>query len=91
MNILLSPISCIIWIVMGGIAGALARQMMASRNGGFLSDIILGIVGGIVGGFILGLFHISLGGILGDLIAAIVGACILIGVGRMIMGRQATV
>lgn len=87
---MLNPISCILWIVVGGIAGALARKMMASRSGGFVTDVILGIAGAIVGGFILGLFQIHFGGLLGDLFVAIIGACIVIGVQRMITGRQSS-
>ena len=88
MDLLLSPITCILWIIVGGIAGALARQMMASRHGGFVTDVLLGIFGAMVGGFLLGVLRIQVGGILGDLFAATVGACIVIGVGRMIMGRR---
>ena len=87
----LNPISCILWIIVGGIAGGLARQLMASHSQGVASDIVLGIFGAIIGGFLLGLLNVSVGGCLGDLFAATLGACVVIGVGRMIMHRAVTV
>lgn len=41
----------IAWIVVGAIAGFLAKQIMGSREG-LLMMVVLGIVGGLVGGFV---------------------------------------
>ena len=41
------------WILLGLIAGAIAKAIMPGRaRGGFIVTMLLGIVGGIVGGFI---------------------------------------
>lgn len=41
----------IAWIVVGGIAGFLANQIMGNSKG-LLMMVVLGIVGGLVGGFV---------------------------------------
>ncbi len=91
MGILLSPIQCLLWIVVGGIAGSLAHQIMARPDAGFVQDVVLGLIGAVVGGFILGLFHLdwggsnlSLAGCCGNLVVATLGACVLIGIGRLL-------
>ncbi len=43
----------IAWIVIGLIAGALAKTIMPGRDpGGFLVTVLIGIGGGLVGGFL---------------------------------------
>lgn len=92
-SIVASPFICIGWIIVGAIAGAVARQIMGSGDRPFLSDLILGLVGAVVGGFVaslLGLYKPD-GGIalvLVNLVIAIVGAIILIAIGRALMGRR---
>ncbi|GAA3074827.1 MULTISPECIES: GlsB/YeaQ/YmgE family stress response membrane protein [Actinomycetes] len=45
------------WIVVGLIAGALARLILPGKQGGgWLSAMLLGVVGAIVGGLLFGLF-----------------------------------
>ncbi|HLX34864.1 MAG TPA: GlsB/YeaQ/YmgE family stress response membrane protein [Candidatus Limnocylindrales bacterium] len=47
----------IAWIVVGAIAGFLAKQVMGSREG-LLLMVVLGIVGGLVGGYVASaVFH----------------------------------
>lgn len=87
-----SVLNCIGWIIIGVIAGGLARQIMGERNGGCLPNLILGIVGAFVGGLIvngLGIrdnLDIGLG--LGSLVTALIGAVALIAIGRFFSGRQ---
>lgn len=69
------------WIVLGLVAGALAKWLMPGNDGGgWLITIILGIAGAFVGGFIgsfLGLG--TTGGLnLGSIITATVGAFLLL-------------
>ncbi|MBB6053515.1 GlsB/YeaQ/YmgE family stress response membrane protein [Armatimonas rosea] len=82
--------SILIWIVVGLIAGVLAKAIMpGSRDepGGWLGTIALGIVGAVIGGF---LSSLVLGGgganglNLGSILVSVVGACVLIGILRMI-------
>lgn len=45
------------WIIVGLIAGALARLILpGNQAGGWISAILLGIVGAFVGGLLFGLF-----------------------------------
>src|SRR5207302_9520469 len=72
------------WIIIGGIAGALAGMVMRGGGFGILGDIIVGIVGAVIGGVILGLFVNMTVGWGGAFITAFVGACILIAILRML-------
>jgi uncharacterized membrane protein YeaQ/YmgE (transglycosylase-associated protein family) len=74
----------VLWIIIGGIAGILASQIM--KGGGLaltgnplVNDIITGIVGAFIGGWVLGALGISIGGgIVAAIINALIGAIILI-------------
>ena len=85
--------SLIFWIVVGIIAGALARAVVPGQaRGGWLTDLILGIVGAFVGGWVFTLlFHQSEGGWIGSTFVAFVGAVILLVVGRAITGSRRAV
>lgn len=69
------------WIVLGLVAGALAKFIMpGQQGGGILLTIVLGIVGALVGGF-LGTYVFGFGDISGfDLrsIAIAVGGALLV-------------
>lgn len=91
-SIIKSPFICIGWIVVGAVAGALARRIMGAKNRPLINDIVLGLLGAIVGGFLAGLLNPDLptGGIglvLVNLVIATLGAAALIALGRMIRGR----
>ena len=74
-------------IVVGGIAGWLAEQLMKS-NMGLVMNIVLGIVGAAVASWLFGLIGISFGpGWVGYLIAGFIGAVILIFAVRMVRHR----
>lgn len=79
--------SIIAWIVLGLIAGALAKLLMPGRDpGGIFVTIIIGIVGAVIGGFIstaLGFGDVS-GLNLPSILIAVVGAVVLLIVYRMI-------
>ena len=71
-------------IVVGGIAGWLAEQLMKSDMG-LVMNIVLGIVGAAVASWLFGLIGISFGpGWVGYLIAGFIGAVILIFAVRMV-------
>jgi uncharacterized membrane protein YeaQ/YmgE (transglycosylase-associated protein family) len=89
----LNPIICIGWIIVGAIAGALARQIMGSKDQPFINDVVLGLVGSVVGGFIAGLLGIGgpeggLSRVIVNLVISVVGAIIVIYIGRMIRSRR---
>ena len=78
------------WILLGLIAGALAKFIMPGKDpGGFIVTILIGIAGAIVGGF-LGSF-IGLGRVesfdLGGIFIATVGAIILLILYRLFIKR----
>ncbi|GLK67484.1 GlsB/YeaQ/YmgE family stress response membrane protein [Hansschlegelia plantiphila] len=76
-------------IVLGGIAGWIAEQLMKSDMG-VIMNIVLGIVGAIVMNAILGAIGIpASGGWIIQCLVAVVGACLLIFLYRMIRGRTA--
>jgi uncharacterized membrane protein YeaQ/YmgE (transglycosylase-associated protein family) len=96
-DILAAPFVCVGWIIIGAIAGALARTILKSPDMSFISDMLLGIVGAFVGGFLAGLVGLAPGAdtaglelVLANLVIATVGAMVLIAIGRMISGRNVT-
>jgi uncharacterized membrane protein YeaQ/YmgE (transglycosylase-associated protein family) len=70
--------SWIVWIVIGGIAGAIADRLVQGNQLGILGNIIVGIIGGVLGGFLLGLFGVNVSGIFWTFVTALIGAIILL-------------
>ena len=81
------------WIVLGLIAGAIAKLIMPGDDpGGILVTMLLGIVGAVIGGFLGSrIFGIGLQTFwnLQTWIVAIIGSLILLGIYRLIVGRRA--
>jgi uncharacterized membrane protein YeaQ/YmgE (transglycosylase-associated protein family) len=86
------------YIILGLIAGAIAKAIMPGRDpGGLIVTILLGIVGSIIGGYIgRALFGygsandaggVTEPGFLMSLIFAVIGALILLAGYRLIRGR----
>lgn len=73
----MDPVSLIVWLVIGAIAGWLAGQIMKGRGFGLVGNIVIGVIGSLIGGFLLGGLLSSLG-IIGSVITAVVGAVILL-------------
>lgn len=84
----------IAWIVLGLIAGALAKFLMPGRDpGGIFVTIIIGIAGAVIGGFIgnsLGVGDVT-GVNLWSIVLAVVGAVLLLIGYRMVAGRRTAV
>ena len=79
----------IFWIIVGGIAGALAKLIMPGDDpGGFIITIILGIAGAFVGGFLASLIGIGGGGFIWTTIIATIGAIILLAIYRAVAGGR---
>jgi uncharacterized membrane protein YeaQ/YmgE (transglycosylase-associated protein family) len=77
------------WIIIGLIAGALAKFIMPGDDpGGFIITIILGIAGALVGGFLAGLIGIGGGGTIWTIIIATLGAIILLAIYRAVAGSR---
>lgn len=81
----------IAWIVIGGIAGAIAKLIMPGKDpGGIIVTILLGVAGALLAGFLgqaVGWYRPGQGA---GFIAAIVGAIILLALYRMVVGRRVT-
>ena len=77
----------IIWMILVGlIAGALAKLIMPGRDpGGIIVTILLGIAGSLLGGFLFGGNDGRVG-----IIGSIVGALILLFLYRLVIGRRRT-
>ncbi|MDF1756371.1 MAG: GlsB/YeaQ/YmgE family stress response membrane protein [Verrucomicrobiales bacterium] len=87
------PISIIIWIVLGFVAGLIAKFLMPGRQGGgFILTTILGILGAILGGFIAektGLVTVVPGTFqIWSVVSAVVGALIILIIFGAIFGRK---
>jgi uncharacterized membrane protein YeaQ/YmgE (transglycosylase-associated protein family) len=79
----------IAWIVIGGIAGGIAKLLMPGRDpGGCIITVLLGIAGALVAGWIGHLVGWYNTGERAGFVAAIVGAFILLLIYRLIAGRR---
>jgi uncharacterized membrane protein YeaQ/YmgE (transglycosylase-associated protein family) len=78
----------IVWIIIGGIAGAIADRVVQGNQLGIIGNIIVGIVGGLLGGFILGLFGIGVSGWFWTFLTALAGAIILLWIVRALTGGR---
>jgi uncharacterized membrane protein YeaQ/YmgE (transglycosylase-associated protein family) len=78
----------IIWIVVGGFAGALADRLIQGDKLGILGNIVIGIIGGLTGGAILGLFGLGGDGILWTFLTAFLGAVLLLWLINAITGGR---
>lgn len=79
----------IAWIIIGGLAGAIAKLLMPGKDpGGCIVTVILGILGAVLAGFIgqaLG-FESAMNG--AGFIGAIVGAFLILLIYRLVMTRR---
>ena len=79
----------IFWIIVGLIAGALAKFIMPGDDpGGFIITILLGVAGAIVGGFLASLIGLGDGGFIWTTIIATIGAIILLAIYRAVAGGR---
>ena len=67
------------FIIIGGVAGWLAGNLMRGGGFGLMVNIIVGIIGAVIGGWGFSLLGISTGnGLIGNFITALVGAVLLL-------------
>lgn len=78
------------WVVLGLIAGAIAKWILPGNDpGGFIVTIVIGIVGAVIGGFIgtaLGFGAVD-GLNLGSIAIAVLGSIVLLMGFRALRGR----
>jgi uncharacterized membrane protein YeaQ/YmgE (transglycosylase-associated protein family) len=81
------------WVVLGLIAGAIAKAIMPGDDpGGIIVTMLIGIVGAIVGGFVAS--ALDIGELdeffdIGTWVIAILGALLLLGIYRLVAGNRA--
>ena len=82
------------WIVVGLIAGVIAKLLLPGRDpGGCIITMLIGIAGAILGGFLVGLFvggDVITGVNVTTIVVAVVGAIILLLLYRLLLGRRAS-
>ena len=89
-------ISLIIWLILGFLAGYLAKLIMPGPDGGgVIVTIILGIVGAVVGGFIGSLVGFpmvssfdNIGSSIPSFIFSVIGAIVVLAIYRLVTGRS---
>jgi uncharacterized membrane protein YeaQ/YmgE (transglycosylase-associated protein family) len=85
--------SWIAWIVVGLIAGWLAKMIMPGREpGGFVMTLVIGVVGAVIGGFIWNMMGATgpTGFNIGSIFIATIGALVLLAIWKAVAGRTAT-
>jgi len=76
-------------LIIGLIVGALAKLLMPGKDpGGFIITILLGIAGAFVGTYLGQLLHLYQPGQAAGWVMSIIGAMILLGIYRLIVGRN---
>jgi uncharacterized membrane protein YeaQ/YmgE (transglycosylase-associated protein family) len=84
--------SLLAWIVLGLVAGLIAKALVPGRDpGGCIITIVIGIVGALLGGWLSTL--LGFGGLAGsldlrNLIIAILGSIVLLVIWRLASGRR---
>ena len=80
------------WIVVGIIAGYLAKRVMPGEGpGGFLGDLVVGVIGAVVGGWIFNYFGQTgaTGLNLSSILVAFVGAVVFLWILRLLTRGRA--
>ncbi len=82
--------SWVAWIVVGFLAGVLAKAVTGVKRPGCLMTIVVGIVGGVVGGWLFEAFgNEGVDGLtLRSVLVAFVGACVLLVVWSLLTGDR---
>ncbi len=80
----LDPLSILLWLVVGLIAGFLASRLMRGGGYGLVGDIVVGLIGALIGGFLADFLGLGSFGLIGTMIVAFIGACISIAILRAV-------
>ena len=77
------------WIIIGGLAGAIAKLLMPGKDpGGCLITVLLGIAGAVLAGWLGHLVHWYEPGEGASFVGAIIGAFILLLIYRLVSRRR---
>jgi uncharacterized membrane protein YeaQ/YmgE (transglycosylase-associated protein family) len=77
-----------VWVIVGIIAGYLAKSVRGEGPQGLVGDLVIGVIGAFVGGWIFNYFgHPGVTGLnLGSIVVAFVGSVVLLW-GLRVLGR----
>ncbi len=79
----------IAWIIIGGLAGAIAKLLMPGKDpGGCIITILLGIAGALLAGFVGQMLNIDAAMNGAGFIGAIVGAFLILLIYRLVLRRR---
>lgn len=65
-------------LIIGGLAGWIAGNLMKGRGFGVVGNVLLGVVGGFVGAIVFRLLGLMSTGIVGSLVVSTAGAVLLL-------------
>ena len=85
---MLNPFNCIVWVIVGVLAGTLAGRLIRGKGYGPAGDVLLGLAGSIVGNVVFGLLGIGLDGPLGGFVVAAAGAVFLVLAVRLLVDSK---
>lgn len=79
----------LLWLIIGGVAGWIAGNVINGESFGLIGNISVGIVGALLGGFLFGLSSgaTTSGNIVGSLLVATVGSILLLFLARLVRGK----
>jgi uncharacterized membrane protein YeaQ/YmgE (transglycosylase-associated protein family) len=81
----MDPVTLILWLVIGAVAGWLAGVIMKGGSFGLVGDIVVGILGAFIAGWLFPRLGFTLGGsVIGAIIHATIGACLLLFILRLV-------
>jgi uncharacterized membrane protein YeaQ/YmgE (transglycosylase-associated protein family) len=79
----------IAWIIIGGLAGAIAKLLMPGKDpGGCIITVLLGIAGALLAGFLGQMLNIDSAMNGAGFIGAIVGAFVILLIYRLVLKRR---
>jgi len=71
----------LVWIIVGGLAGWLAGNIMQGRGFGCIGNVVVGLVGAVIGGYVFDALKVHpFAGMLNTVVTAFVGAVIFLAV-----------
>jgi len=80
------------WLIIGGLAGWVAGNLVRGSGSGILVNVVVGIVGAVLGGWLASAIfnvNISSGFNVQTLAVAVIGAVILLGIANLVgLGRE---
>src|SRR5580658_3197386 len=84
----------VVYLIIAGICGAIARALVGGSGGGFVISILVGFLGAFVGSWLASKLHlpvilaVTIDGPRFPIVWSIVGGIVLVGVAHMLRGQR---